>query len=202
MSQDINLLLRQPLLPPSLLWGGSAVLVLLTAQVAYGTLLWRENVQRAAIEAHEVAELADLRARLAERNQQSNDPSRLQVDLAQLSRKASAYSPLLGLVQQGNLGLGTGYLEHLTLLAKMSSSEVWVSQVSLSNAGRTISVQGQAVDEPAVLEYRDRLNLAYGALGLAFSGLDLSVANTPPTDGSGADDGTAATRKTVSFRLN
>ncbi len=202
MSQDINLLVKQPLLPPSLLWGGLAVLVVVTAQVGYGAWLWRGNAQRAAIEAQEVAELADLRARLAARNQQGNDPARLQVDLAQLSREASAYSPLLGLVQQGSLGLGTGYLEHLTLLARMSGSEVWVTQVSLGNAGRTISVQGQAVDEPAVLGYRDRLNLAYGALGLAFAGLDLSAANTPPADEAGAGDGTTPTRKTVSFRLN
>lgn len=203
MSQDINLLLRQPLLPPSLLWGGFGIAVIVAAQVGYGAWLWRGNTQGAALETQEIAELTELRAKLTARNHESPDQSRRQVDLEQLSRKASAYSPLLSLVQQGSVGLRSGYLEHLTVLAEMSDSQVWITQVTLGNAGRTISLQGQAVDEPAVLGYRDRLNQAYGALGIAFAGLDLSVANTPPPpDGSGLSDVSAPTRKTVSFRLN
>lgn len=203
MPQDINLLLKQPLLPPSLLWGGLGVVVALVAQIGYGTWLWRANAHQTAIEAKELSQLADLRGQLALRGQKSNDQTRLQVDMARLTHEANAYGPLLSLVQQGRLGLGTGYLEHLTLLARMTDSRVWITQVSLGNAGRTLSLQGQALDEPAVLAYRDRLNQAFGALGATFTSLDLSVTNTALPGGVASPAGSATTdQKTVSFRLN
>jgi hypothetical protein len=109
------------------------------------------------------------------------------------------YGPLVALVQQGSLGLDTGYAQHLSLLARTADAQVWITQVTLANAGRSMSLQGQAVDEPAVLRFADRLNQAYRPLGLAFFSMDLSVAQTEASaPGAGAPQGS----KTVSFRLN
>jgi len=205
MPQHINLLQKQPLLPPSLLWGGLGILLVVAGQVAYGAWLWRANAQQSALEAQETAELAVLRARLALRGQQSTDETQLQADMERLTPQASAYAPLLNRVQQGGLGLPTGYLDHLTLLARTTDPQVWITQVSLGSAGRHFSLQGQAVDETAVLNYRDRINQAYAVLGLGFVSMDLSVtpAGEPATDTApGAPPAPESAPKTVSFRLN
>lgn len=72
--------------------------------------------------------------------------------------------------------------------------------MSLNDAGRKFTVQGQALDESSVLDYVDRLNRAYAAQGLALVTLDMSV-QTPVTGTASATAG-AAGFKTVSFRLN
>jgi hypothetical protein len=199
MAQHINLLRKQPLLPPSLLWGGLAVALLVVAQTGYGAWLWHHNGQQEAVEQRGLDELAGLRAQLAKRGQRGADHTERLADTKRLTQEASVYGPLVALVQQGSLGLDTGYAQHLSLLARTADAQVWITQVTLANAGRSMSLQGQAVDEPAVLRFADRLNQAYRPLGLAFFSMDLSVAQTEASaPGAGAPQGS----KTVSFRLN
>jgi Tfp pilus assembly protein PilN len=204
MTQHINLLRRQRLVPASLMWGGLGVLVFALAQASYGAWLVMDNAQtQARIRAQE-AELVQLRAQVVQAGLRSASATQLQDDISRLTPLARAYETLLQQVASGRLGLESGYLEQFTILARTVAPKVWITQVSLTDAGRKFSLQGQALDESSVLDYVDRLNQAYAAQGLALVTLDMSVqtpANGTVAAAAGAS-GVAAGIKTVSFRLN
>lgn len=211
MTQHINLLRKQRLVPLSLIWGGLGVAVILTVYSAYGVWLLRENTQSQVRLRTQENEIQVLRTRLAQSGQLSQGAAQLQADITRLTPMARSYAGLLEQVKTGRLGLQGGYLDHLTILARTIEPNVWITQVSLGEAGRKLSVEGKALQEKSVLTYADRLNQAYRAQGLTLAALEMTVdaaspgpaaapAAQPPASGKTA--AIPAGTKTISFRLN
>jgi cell division protein FtsB len=201
MTQHINLLRKQRVVPASLLWGALVVVFMVSAYTGYGLWLLRGNLQTQAIVRQQEAELVALRIQVAQTGQRSQNAEQLQQDIARLKPLASAYAGLLEQIRSGRLGLEGGYLDQLTILARTVEPNVWITQVTLGDAGRRFSLQGKALSEQSVLSYVDRLNQAYEAQGLALVTLDMTVDTTAPTAATAAQLLAPAT-KTISFRLN
>lgn len=210
MTQHINLLRKQRLVPPSLVWGGLGVVAILSAHLAYGLSILQDNQQAQARVRAQETELQALRASLVQSGQGSQGSVQVQADIARLTPLALSYAGVLELARGGRLGLESGYLDHLTTLARTVEPNVWITQVSLGEAGRKLSLQGKALSEQGVLTYADRLNQAYRAQGLSMSALELTVDQAPAvasaavTAASGPSPRPAAAPagKTISFRLN
>jgi cell division protein FtsB len=201
MTQHINLLRKQRTVPVSLVWGALVVVLIVGAYAGYGVWLLRGNLQTQAIVRQQEAELVALRLQVAQSGQRSQSAEQLQQDIARLKPLANAYAGLLELIRSGRLGLEGGYLDHLTVLARTIEPNVWITQVTLGEAGRRFSLQGKALSEQSVLSYVDRLNQAYEAQGLALVTLDMTVDNISSTSAAPAQP-LAPPIKTVSFRLN
>lgn len=211
MTQHINLLRKQRLVPLSLIWGGLGVLVILAAHAGYGLWLLQENARTQARLQAQATELQALRNQVALTGQPSQGAAQLQADIARLTPMARSYAGLLEQVKGGRLGLEGGYLDQLTILARTIEPNVWITQVSIGEAGRRLSVEGKALNEQSVLTYAERLNQAYRAQGLTLAALEMTVdaasaATTaapsaqPPASGKTALVPPGS--RTISFRLN
>lgn len=121
MTQHINLLRRQRLVPPSLLWGGVGVLMFAIAQAGYGVWLLMDNAETEARISTQEAELVQLRAQVVQAGLRSASATELQNDISRLTPLARGYETLLQQVASGRLGLERGYLDQLTTLARTVS---------------------------------------------------------------------------------
>jgi Tfp pilus assembly protein PilN len=201
MTQQINLLSKQRLAPPSLVWGAVVLVLFMAVQGGYGFWLLRENTAKQAQVAAQEVELQALREQVQRSGQRSQSATELQAEIDRLKPLAQAYAPLVDQVRNGSLGLATSYVPHFTTLARTVDPQIWLTQMSLSDAGRRLSLQGKATDEKSVLVYVDRLNQAFSSQNLSFVTMDLVVEGP---EGNKPSPGTplAPSAKTVSFRLN
>jgi len=102
-------------------------------------------------------------------------------EIAALRPQADAAQRILA--QAGNLGSLNGYAEYFHSLATISEEGLWLNNVSVDQAGKSISVSGRALQKESVMRYAQRLNARFAEYGVQFTALEM----TPETVGKQGD---------------
>ncbi len=186
MSQQINLLPRRaraPLLSAT----RAAILVLVWAAAIALQAGWQSQQADEARQAAEAAELAlqqqkqlllALQARLGE----SANPNNIAAQIEALAPQTRVSRDLLARLKAGELGGLDGYGAQLTELAALPKQGVWVTLVSISNAGRGLRVEGRALRKDDVLPYAGALNEAMARYGAQLNQLEVTPMQAHPAD--------------------
>ncbi|MEO7557557.1 MAG: hypothetical protein ABIT34_00725, partial [Gammaproteobacteria bacterium] len=159
MSQQINLLIQNrertsTVLPalPALIGLGVMLVVLLGY---WGLERFKTvKIQNAAAQGEQrllaaKADMQTMRQKLASREQSVG----LEADIATLKLRSEARQEVLNRVQKGELGSPEGYSRYLTALAKISDNSRWLTSVTISDAGKNVSIAGRALNNEAILRY-------------------------------------------------
>lgn len=186
---------RELLSLPGLAVAWSGALVLVVAVLALLSMrstslqeqLARETSERAAAQ----SQLTQLTAQIASRKlspAQAEELKNLEADLA--NRKQVMHT--LG---DGVIGDTKGFSEYLIAFARQSFDGLWLTGLSVANAGRDVVVEGRALAPDSVPNYVQRLNRELVMRGHVFSELQMSR----PEEKSA--DKTQSTPAFIEFRL-
>ncbi len=186
MSQQINLLPRTPRAPvlsaPRALVGALVWTITLGAQVAWQV---REaDTARMAAETSEqdLKQQKQLLLALQTRLGESANPNNIAAQIAALEPQTRVSRDLLARLKAGDLGSLDGYGEELTELAALPKQGVWLTMVAISNAGRTIRIEGRALKKENVLPYAAALNEAVRKYGAQLNQMEIAPMQTHPED--------------------
>ena len=186
MSQQINLLPRAPRAPVlsarRALVGALVWAITLGAQVAWQV---REaDAARLAAESSEqdLKQQKQLLLALQTRLGESANPNNIAAQIAALEPQTRVSRDLLARLKAGDLGSLDGYGEELTELAALPRQGVWLTMVAISNAGRTIRIEGRALKKENVLPYAAALNEAVHKYGAQLNQMEIVPMQTHPED--------------------
>ena len=186
MSQQINLLPRAPRAPVlsarRALVGALVWALTLGAQVAWQV---REaDAARLAAESseQELKQQKQLLLALQTRLGESANPNNIAAQIAALEPQTRVSRDLLARLKAGDLGSLDGYGEELTELAALPKQGVWLTMVAISNAGRTIRIEGRALKKENVLPYAAALNDAVHKYGAQLNQMEVAPMQTNPDD--------------------
>lgn len=186
MSQQINLLpraRRAPVLSARRALVGALVWVLtLGAQVAWQ--VHEADVARLAAETseQELKQQKQLLLALQTRLGESANPNNIAAQIAALEPQTRVSRDLLARLKAGDLGSLDGYGEELTELAALPKQGVWLTLVAISNAGRTLRIEGRALKKENVLPYAAALNEAVHKYGAQLNQMEIVPMQTHPED--------------------
>jgi hypothetical protein len=197
MSKQINLLLPEKIAP-----GLSArrlaigLGVLFAAFLGYGAYAWLgtsrlgDNVEQGGADliAAKAARQA-LEQKLGERPKMAD----LVAEIEALKPLASESQDIMALLGGGGPGT-TGYSAHLAALATVSEEGVWLTGVTITKAGKGMSLTGRSLNNDSVLRYAQRVNARLSGFGVQFSAVELSPEGTTAV-------GPGAALSTIAFKL-
>ena len=199
MSQQINLLARERNPLGSALAALALVALVLVGLLVYGAMLRAETAglrqdadsgQRQLVQAK-----AALQA-MRQRTDSNNDAATLKAEIDALRSKVEALRQWQQLINNGSLGSPQGYANYLSTLASVPAEGLWLTSISVSNAGKLVTLSGRALRNESVLRYAKRLNAAFAAQGVQFNSLEMTPENLVRTTEVGKPVLT-----TVAFRL-
>lgn len=178
MSQQINLLPKPP--KKSVLSAANAALALLAVGALLGFLAWSGS--RELDHAREAAEHAasELKSRqglllaLQKKLGESDNPNDLGAQIAALAPQTRVSRDLLERLKSGELGSLDGYAAQLTEFARIPQRGIWVTMVTVSNAGRMLRVEGRALRKEQILPYAALLNGAMGKYGITLTHIEVA----------------------------
>ena len=183
MSQQLNLLTAERHgINPSFVALGSWGLVLLVLFAAWGV---NQSRISSALEAEAVAakELTDARALISRREDQKKS---LLVELDAARPLAESARQLLTLAD--GLGNPGGYAEHFAAIAAVTGAGLWLTDIDIDRAGKSIKVEGLSLGNDAIMRFGHDLNAALAERGVKFVSLEISpqtVSAGAPGAGSG-----------------
>ncbi len=186
MSQQINLLPRAPRVPVlsarRALVGALVWAVTLGAEVAWQVS--EADAARLAAESseQELKQQKQLLLALQTRLGESANPNNIAAQIAALEPQTRVSRDLLARLKAGDLGSLDGYGEELTELAALPRQGVWLTMVAISNAGRTIRIEGRALKKENVLPYAAALNEAVHKYGAQLNQMEIVPMQTHPED--------------------
>lgn len=117
----------------------------------------------------------------------------LSTEIANLKQKAEAAQQILS--QTGSLGSPQGYARYFDALTSISEDGLWLTNVSVDQAGKSVRVSGNALNKDSVMRYAQRLNERFSSDDVQFSALEL----TPVSAGKPNDPDSQVTA--VAFKL-
>lgn len=183
MSQQINLLPRGPISPK--LSARRALLTLSTfflMLIAYGQWLHaRANAaQQQTLDSEHAlqaqrAKLLALQKKMGEHYAAGD----IAAQIAALEPQTRVAKELLARLKSGELGSLDGYGKQFTALASLSTPGVWLTSISMSNAGRALRVEGRALHKQQVLTYARQLNAVMTPFGAQVSALEVTPVLQP-----------------------
>ena len=183
MSQQINLLPRGPISPK--LSARRALLTLSTfflMLIAYGQWLHaRANAAQQQTLDSEHA-LQAQRAKLLAMQKKMGEhyaAGDIAAQIAALEPQTRVAKELLARLKSGELGSLDGYGKQFTALASLSTPGVWLTSISMSNAGRALRVEGRALHKQQVLTYARQLNAVMTPFGAQVSALEVTPVLKP-----------------------
>lgn len=186
MSQQINLL------PQAKGNYSPAAVALLILGVVLLALFAAWGVKRAILatartdEAASAAQLTEVNAKLEERFRAQS--TQLNAEIDALRPHAEAAGQVLALAVA--IGKPEGYSPYFSSLAAVREDGVWLTGVTVSQAGKSLQLSGQSLDKDAVLRYTQRVNAAFAKAGIQLTALEmtsqpLGTAGTVGTAGAG-----------------
>lgn len=184
MSQQLNLLPQaknrySPALVALLILGLVAIM-LLSAWGIKRSMLATARVEEAA----SAAQLKDATAQLEERFRARSQQLNAEIDA--LRTRAAAAEQVLAL--SAGVGKPEGYSPYFSLLGKLREEGVWLTGVTVNQAGKSMQLTGQALDKDALLRYTQRLNAAFADTGIQLSALEMvsqTIGSATPAGGAG-----------------
>lgn len=191
MSQQINLLPTAPkpmlVSAPRALAIAVVLLMLLSLQAAWlGSQ--RDQASRSADESHQQLQqqqllLKALQKRMGDTARQGN----IAAQIAELEPQTRVSRELLDALKTGELGSLEGYGTQMAELASLRTSGVWVTMVRITNAGRSVRVEGRALHKEDVLPYAGQLNRALEKYDVHLDQVEIvPVPLAPDQDGGSA----------------
>lgn len=178
MSRQINLLPQPP--KRALLSAANAAIAMLGWCVTLAVLAWSGSrdvdAARAAAErnALELKSQQQLLQALQKKLGDADNPHNLAAQIAALEPQTRVSKDLLERLKNGELGSLDGYGEQLTEFARVPQRGVWVTLVTVSNAGRALRVEGRALKKAQILPYAATLNAAMAKYGIALKDLEVA----------------------------
>jgi hypothetical protein len=196
MTQQVNLYAPAVQEKAGPLWTALAIAAVTTALLlAFHQWIRDENdklqvrvKQSAAQLATEKNAVKSMKDALATRT----DPARLAAELAALKTRATEAQEIMSQLQSGKLGTLDGYGGYMLTLARVGEPGVWLTSLKISDAGKSLEVEGRSLQADGVLRYAGELNRQVAPFGATLT----SVEMTPGV--SAADRAVTA----VSFKLN
>lgn len=155
-----------------LAWSGAIVLVVIVLTLMgmrtsdIEQRLARDTSERATAQ----AQMTQLAAEAAARKL---NPALAQ-ELANLEADLASRKQVMRTLGDGLIGDTNGFSEHLKAFARQSFDGLWLTGLSMTNAGRDIVVKGRALAPDSVPGYVQRLNRELVMRGHAFSDLQMS----------------------------
>lgn len=153
-------------------WGGAIVLVVAVLVVMgmrtsdVEQQLARDSSERTTAQ----AQLTQLTTQVAARKL---NPT-LAEELANLDADLASRKQVMRTLGDGLIGDTKGFSEHLKAFARQSFDGLWLTGLSMTNAGRDIVVEGRTLAPDSVPGYVQRLNRELVMRGHAFSDLQMS----------------------------
>ena len=178
MSQHINLLPKPQKNP--LLSAPHAAAALALWCVLLGVFAWTgsRDAEAARIRADKVA--AELQSQqvllkaLQKRLGDGAEPHDLASQIAALEPQTRVSKDLLERLKNGELGSLDGYGRQLTEFASVPQRGAWMTLVTVSNAGRSLRVEGRALRKEQILPYAATLNAALAKYGIALKDVEVA----------------------------
>lgn len=193
MSQQINLLPPPPEAPllSARVLPVFPVLALLV-MLGWCYTMWQANERLARdVEAQRarVAEARKLLDELRIREGARRKPEEVAAEVAKLMPIANVSREVLERFGRGEFGSLKGYMEQLTLLARLAPEDVWLTGVDIDALGTRLNLSGKALGSEAVVSYAQGLNAAFEPLGVRFSSVEIT--RQAPKSGEAAAEGPA-----------
>jgi MSHA biogenesis protein MshI len=177
----------------------------LVAQVMLGLLLlllvglWGSRqsevtaVRQAEIASTLKLQQAQAKLHLLENQITKQSQSAPSAEIANLKQRAETAQQIL--LEAGNLGSQQGYARYFDALSTISEDGLWLTNVTIDQAGKSVRVSGNAINKDSVMRYAQRLNERFAGDGIQFAALEL----TPVTAGKPNDPHSQVTA--VTFKL-
>ncbi|ROZ68589.1 PilN domain-containing protein [Ramlibacter sp. WS9] len=180
MSQQINLLQPKDRSANTTAWMLAGVgVVLIGLLVNFQAIMSQTNRLRETAAAGQ-RQLVQLRAVVQAVQQKSaaqGDPAALAAEISALRPRADAMGQLVREVRAGSLGSPQGFSQHYRTLAAISEDGVWLTSVTVTKGGGSVSISGRALRSESVMAYARRLNEAFGSTAVRFNSLELTPEN-------------------------
>lgn len=100
----------------------------------------------------------------------------LDAEIAEAQAQLAALRHVSGVLERGELGDTNGYAGYFRALARQSAQGLWLTGVTITNAGKDIGIKGRTVDPAMVPGYLNRLTQEPLMQGKAFASLQISQA--------------------------
>jgi Tfp pilus assembly protein PilN len=195
VSQQINL--YNPALAPKVqVLSGRRLVIALAGVVVVCLLVWvaaevdADRLARA--ERTQAAQLAQLQAEmtaLAQRVAARKPSAQLQADLQNLEALRAARGEVMALLASGRLGDTRGVSEYLRAFARQTTEGLWLTGLSIAQAGNDIVIQGRTRDADLVPLYLQKLRRETALRGHGFESLSVSQPQSPPGSAAAAPPG-------------
>lgn len=170
MSQQLNLL------PKAKSRYSPAIVALMILGVVVLAMLATWGIKRSMLAAARADE-ASSAARLKEVNAQFEQ--RFRSRAAQINAEIEALKPRAAEAEQvivlaAGVGKPEGYSPYFSSLAAVREDGLWLSDVTVGQAGKSLQVGGQSLDQAAVLRYSQKLNTTFAAAGVKLTALEMT----------------------------
>lgn len=176
MSQQLNLLPKtkanySPALV-ALLILGMVILVLFATWGVKRSMLASARAEEAASAVQLKVVTAQLEERFRARSAQLN------AEIEALRPRAAAAAQVLALA--AGVGKPEGYSPYFSTLATVREEGVWLTGVTVKQAGKSLQLSGQSLDKDALLRYTRRVDAAFTNEGIRLSALDMTMQTIVP----------------------
>lgn len=94
--------------------------------------------------------------------------------IAALEPRTRVSRDLLARLKNGELGSLEGYGAQLTEFARVPAPGIWVTTITVSDAGRALRVEGRALHKEQVLPYAAALNRAMRKYGIVLKDVEIA----------------------------
>lgn len=172
--QHINLLQREAAVPRSLWWGSLGMLGWTAALLVWGGWLLAESQNLAKIATDKEQQVEALRTALTRRTGAPPAITPATEDLGTLRARAQGAQALADLLEGEGLDRPPLHVAVLKAMAGAHHPQVWLSQMTVSDGGRKLALQGHALEQAAVLAYQARLRQMLAPLDIAPSGVSFT----------------------------
>jgi hypothetical protein len=203
MSQQLNLL------PQAKARYSPAAVALMILGCVMAGLFFTWGVKRSLLatakdgEAASAAELKTVTAQLEQRFRARAAELNAQIDGLKL--RATEAQQVINLA--AGVGKPEGYSFYFSSLAATREDGVWLNDVAVGQAGKSMQLGGLSLDKDAVLRYSQRLNAVFADSGIKLTNLEmtsqpLGAPGAPGTTGTvGADGAIAVPLTAIKFSL-
>ena len=192
MSQQINLL---PTAKSRFSPAGMALLILGVLTLALFATWGVKRTQLASVRSDEAASAAQLKEVTAQFEQRFRARAqKLNAEIAALTPRAAEAEQVIRLA--AGVGKPEGYSPYFSSLAAVREDGLWLSDMAVSQGGKSLQLSGLSLEKDTVLRYTQRLNSGLADSGITLTTLEMSsqpfgtggVAGTAGTAGAGIKD--------------
>ena len=185
MSQQINL--YNPALAPKVqVLSGRRLVLALAAVIAVCLLVWGvagmdaarlagRSARRPPSSPSSQAEMTALAQQVAARK----PSAQLQGELQNLEALLAARNEVMALLASGRLGDTRGVSEYLRAFARQTTEGLWLTGLSIAQAGNDIVIQGRTLDADLVPVYLQKLRRETALRGHGFESLSVFQPQPP-----------------------